>query len=78
MIPRFLVSAFIMCAAAASALSDEGMWLFNNPPLKQLKEKHQFEPTPPSAKSTTPTSSPTNWRPQTDRPNNSVYFSLGE
>ena len=24
---------------------DEGMWLFNNPPLKQLKEKYQFEPT---------------------------------
>ena len=22
------------------------MWLFNNPPLKQLKEKYQFEPTP--------------------------------
>src|SRR3984893_7868151 len=26
--------------------SDEGMWLFNNPPLKQFKEKYQFEPTP--------------------------------
>jgi len=25
---------------------DEGMWLFNAPPLKQLKEKYQFEPTP--------------------------------
>ena len=24
---------------------DEGMWLFNAPPLKQLKETHQFEPT---------------------------------
>jgi regulator of RNase E activity RraB len=23
---------------------DEGMWLFNAPPLKQLKEKYQFEP----------------------------------
>jgi Peptidase S46 len=31
---------------AASCLADEGMWLFNNPPLKQLKEKYQFEPTP--------------------------------
>src|SRR5262250_2861244 len=30
----------------ASAMADEGMWLFNTPPLKQLKEKHQFEPTP--------------------------------
>ena len=26
--------------------ADEGMWLFNNPPLKQLKEKYQFELTP--------------------------------
>src|SRR5260370_15690769 len=25
--------------------SDEGMWLFNNPPRKQLKEKYGFEPT---------------------------------
>jgi hypothetical protein len=25
--------------------SDEGMWLFNNPPLKLLKEKFDFEPT---------------------------------
>src|SRR5438067_6914508 len=30
----------------SSARADEGMWLFNNPPLKQLKEKYQFEPTP--------------------------------
>ncbi|MEY2498850.1 MAG: hypothetical protein QOD12_2406 [Verrucomicrobiota bacterium] len=36
----------IFVAAAASAFADEGMWLFNNPPLKQLKEKYQFEPTP--------------------------------
>ena len=33
----------IACAASASA--DEGMWLFNAPPLKQLKKKYQFEPT---------------------------------
>src|SRR2546423_11060681 len=32
--------------AASSAFADEGMWLFNNPPLKQLKEKYHFEPTP--------------------------------
>ena len=25
---------------------DEGMWLFNNPPIKYLKEKYGFEPTP--------------------------------
>src|SRR2546421_8650717 len=32
--------------AASSAFADEGMWLFSNPPLKQLKEKYHFEPTP--------------------------------
>src|SRR5437879_13499057 len=30
----------------AAAAADEGMWLFNAPPLKQLREKYQFEPTP--------------------------------
>src|SRR5213082_930037 len=37
----------IMCAfeSAASGFADEGMWLFNAPPLNQLKEKYQFEPT---------------------------------
>jgi S1-C subfamily serine protease len=29
-----------------AAAADEGMWLFNAPPLKQLKEKYSFEPTP--------------------------------
>ena len=44
--PKLLVFA-IACATsfAASAFADEGMWLFNAPPLKQLKEKYQFEPT---------------------------------
>jgi Peptidase S46 len=32
--------------SVASAFADEGMWLFNAPPLKQLKDKYQFEPTP--------------------------------
>src|SRR5438445_280110 len=31
--------------SAASGFADEGMWLFNAQPLKQLKEKYQFEPT---------------------------------
>src|SRR5213082_107076 len=30
----------------ASVRADEGMWLFNAPPLKQLREKYQFEATP--------------------------------
>src|SRR6476620_6157518 len=36
----------ITIAAFSSALAAEGMWLFTNPPLKQLKEKYHFEPTP--------------------------------
>ena len=36
----------MLAATAISSRADEGMWLFNNPPLKQLKEKYQFEPTP--------------------------------
>src|SRR5437660_3054165 len=37
----------VVCAIAcvASAAADEGMWLFNAPPLKRLKEKYQFAPT---------------------------------
>lgn len=37
--------AVCVIACVASAAADEGMWLFNSPPLKQLKEKYQFEPT---------------------------------
>ncbi len=44
MIFRFLSVLPMLMAIAVFA--DEGMWLFNNPPLKQLKEKYQFEPTP--------------------------------
>jgi hypothetical protein len=40
----FLVLIAIV-ASLPSARADEGMWLFNNPPLKQLKEKYHFEPT---------------------------------
>src|SRR5712672_4344520 len=36
----------MLVATALSSRADEGMWLFNNPPLKQLEEKYQFEPTP--------------------------------
>src|SRR6201982_711416 len=44
--PKLPVFA-IACATsfAAYAFADEGMWLFNAPPLKRLKEKYQFEPT---------------------------------
>src|ERR1041384_3245068 len=40
-----LVVALLAVTPFSSASADEGMWLFNNPPLKQLKEKYQFEPT---------------------------------
>ena len=44
---KFLVSLSILFVCLSDhAFGDEGMWLFNNPPLKQLKEKYQFEPTP--------------------------------
>src|SRR5438874_8365241 len=35
----------VAIACNTSLMADEGMWLFNAPPLKQLKEKYQFEPT---------------------------------
>jgi hypothetical protein len=43
-----LVSITIGCliGLVAAAVADEGMWLFNAPPLRQLKEKYNFEPTP--------------------------------
>src|SRR5438093_6068441 len=45
MIPLRIVFAMLI-ATTISAQADEGMWLFNNPPLRQLKENYQFEPTP--------------------------------
>src|SRR2546421_9120457 len=45
--PRFCCSLFVFAVGLTTpALADEGMWPFNAPPLKQLKEKYQFEPTP--------------------------------
>src|SRR5947207_5877889 len=44
---QFLLRSFLFCAItsfAAPLFADEGMWLFNAPPLSQLKEKYQFEP----------------------------------
>jgi hypothetical protein len=36
-------SLFVLLAPASQA--DEGMWLFNNPPVKVLQEKYHFQPT---------------------------------
>src|SRR5207249_2823127 len=46
--PQKLSAFTIICLTgfATVAIADEGMWLFNAPPLKQLKEKYNFEPTP--------------------------------
>ena len=35
----------IACALPLLLLADEGMWTFDNPPLKQLKERYGFTPT---------------------------------
>jgi hypothetical protein len=45
---RKLSAITITCliAFATAATADEGMWLFNAPPRKQLKAKYNFEPTP--------------------------------
>src|SRR6266700_992281 len=45
---RKLSAIIITCLIgfATAAIADEGMCLFNVPPLKQLKEKYNFEPTP--------------------------------
>src|SRR2546430_2059669 len=41
-----LFALIVSFACLSPALADEGMWLFTNPPLKQLKNKYHFEPTP--------------------------------
>src|SRR4026207_1937784 len=42
----FCGSLFVFAVALNTSVSaDEGMWLFNAPPRKQLKEKYQVEPT---------------------------------
>src|SRR4029077_1022214 len=41
-----LIVLFCPLATGSNAVhADEGMWLFNNPPRKILKEKYNFEPT---------------------------------
>ena len=44
MILRVLGIVCLIAVGGSAARADEGMWLFNNPPLKQFKEKYQFEP----------------------------------
>ncbi|MBM4166303.1 MAG: S46 family peptidase [Ignavibacteria bacterium] len=44
-IKRMTLFVFATILVSSFATSDEGMWTFDNPPLKQLKEKYGFEPT---------------------------------
>jgi hypothetical protein len=41
----FFTVVTLMSIASSSAWSDEGMWLFNSPPRKVLKDRYGFEPT---------------------------------
>ncbi len=44
---RWLCVLCLALAWSASATADEGMWLFDHPPTKQVKEKYGFELTRP-------------------------------
>src|SRR6058998_1371703 len=35
---------FLAASLAVTAAADEGMWTFDNPPVKQLKDKYGFTP----------------------------------
>lgn len=41
---RLVLLALCALTGASAALADEGMWLFNHPPLAELKAKYGFEP----------------------------------
>jgi len=43
-----ILALFVVAALSQGGvvLADEGMWVFNNLPLKALKQKYNFEPTP--------------------------------
>jgi hypothetical protein len=39
-----LFCVIIIVISAVFAVADEGMWTFDNPPLRQIKERYDFEP----------------------------------
>jgi hypothetical protein len=45
MVTKLLVLAVIVMASSVPAMSNEGMWLYNDPPRQLLKLKYGFEPT---------------------------------
>ncbi len=40
-----LLALVALALLASSAAAEEGLWTFDNPPARQLKDKHGFEPT---------------------------------
>ncbi|MBI2809076.1 MAG: S46 family peptidase [Planctomycetes bacterium] len=40
----FFLTSLIAMTQTFHTAADEGLWLFNNPPRKHLKEKHNFDP----------------------------------
>jgi hypothetical protein len=40
-----LLAILVLLGSLSPLLADEGMWTFDNPPLKQWKERYGFEPT---------------------------------
>src|ERR1700722_11060042 len=42
---RLLLPALATIALTTTAIAEEGMWTFDNPPTKLLKEKYGFTPT---------------------------------
>ena len=45
LLPRLLASVVLVGCLGALGVADEGMWTFDNPPLKLLKERYGFTPT---------------------------------
>src|SRR5437773_675917 len=39
-----VLGLFLFASLAVTAAADEGMWTFDNPPVKQLKDKYNFTP----------------------------------
>src|SRR5213595_2895045 len=40
-----VLGLFQLVSLAVTAVADEGMWTFDNPPVKQLQDKYNFTPT---------------------------------
>src|SRR6266850_851175 len=40
-----IITLVLVAFGATATVADEGMWTFDNPPLKQLKDKYNFTPT---------------------------------